>query len=93
MARQLLLGWEITPMSDDSGRQLALLGGDVDISTAPGDATWLQTVRGEPGFCASAAPYQGVEWFQFDVTKKPFDDVRVRKAVAYAISRDAHISH
>lgn len=34
----------------------------------------------------------GVEYLGFNTQKKPFDDVRVRQAIAYAIERDAILS-
>ncbi len=38
-------------------------------------------------------PYNGIYFFRFNTTRKPFDDVRVRKALAYAINREALIEN
>jgi|RhiMetdeSRZDD1v2_1073273.scaffolds.fasta_scaffold101624_2 oligopeptide transport system substrate-binding protein len=70
-----------------------------DINTAykqflAGDSDWIPTVP--PAQIDSArqrpewyvAPYLGTYYFRFNVTRSPFSDVRVRKALSMAVDRE-----
>jgi oligopeptide transport system substrate-binding protein len=71
-----------------------------DVNTAykqflAGDSDWipsvppaqLESAKQRPEFYAS--PYLGTYYFRFNVTRAPFTDVRVRKALSMAVDREA----
>lgn len=48
----------------------------------------IKTYLEESPDMISIMPYNGVYFYRFNTTEPPFDDVRVRKALAYAINRE-----
>jgi len=54
--------------------------------------TELERVQSSAAMSLVRTEGLGVEWIGFNVKKKPFDDVRVRQAIAYAVEKDAIIS-
>ena len=81
-----LPGIDMSFYSDGSARTNALLGGDVDIIDY---VPWpdYDRVSGTSGMTldAQSGPLQ---FIQFNVTKGPFADAKVRQAVAYALNRE-----
>lgn len=53
--------------------------------------TELERVQGSSDMTLSRTEGLGVEYIGFNVKKKPFDDVRVRQAIAHAIEKDSII--
>ncbi|MBN8999056.1 MAG: peptide ABC transporter substrate-binding protein [Rhizobiales bacterium] len=49
----------------------------------------LAALKAEFGPALEIAPYIGTYFYVFDMVKKPFDDIRIRRALALAVDRDA----
>lgn len=77
---------EIQPISDDTVRETSLRGGEVDwvLSIAPQS---YQSLVDDPNIVVDTAPQLSYDYIGLNLTRKPFDDVRVRQAIAYAIDR------
>lgn len=71
-----------------SSRVAALLAGDVDIITgiAPSE---FGRIGGNSATAAGATPSIRTAMIKLNTLKKPFDDVRVRQALNYAVDKDA----
>ncbi len=70
-----------------STRVAALLAGEVDIiQSVP--AELIDTLAQTPGIQVKSAAGTQPKWMEMNVNKPPFDDVRVRQAMNYAIDKD-----
>ena len=78
---------EITPIPDDTVRETALLGGEVDWVLAIAPQSYDALVESEE-IVVATAPQLSYDYMGFNLTREPFDDVRVRQAIAYAINRE-----
>ena len=76
-------------MSDPAVKLNQLLAGDIDLTQymEPANAAMVE----KRGLQVIAAPSNTVQILAFNEKEKPFDDVRVRKAVNYAIDKQAII--
>jgi peptide/nickel transport system substrate-binding protein len=69
-----------------STRVAALLAGEVDIIQAvPPDL--VDTLAQTPGIQVKSAPGTQPKWMEMNITEPPFDDVRVRQALNYAVDK------
>ena len=77
----------ITPITDDATRELALQGGEVDwiFTIAPQN---LEALQSDPNVIVETAPRLSYDYFGVNLNREPFNDVRVRQALAYAIDRE-----
>lgn len=83
-----LNGIVFQPMGDDYARVTALRAATVDmIDYVP--ATHVDVVTRNPQLQFASDKNFGFGYVGFDLAQKPFDDVRVRRAVAMSIDRDA----
>lgn len=78
---------EIIPIRDEPTRVNALLSGDVDMASL---VPWERTaeIEADPQL-AMTKTFDSFMMLRLNPTRKPFDDVRVRQALNYAIDRKA----
>jgi peptide/nickel transport system substrate-binding protein len=77
----------VEPIPDDTVRETALLGGEIDwvLSIAPQN---FASLHENPDVVVATAPQLSYDYIGFNLTREPFDDVRVRQAIALAIDRE-----
>lgn len=77
----------ITPITDDTARDLALQGGEVDWAFTISPQNY-ETLMDDPDVVVDTAPRLAYDYFGLNLNREPFGDVRVRQAIAYAIDRE-----
>jgi len=77
---------EITPIPDDTVRETALLGDEVDwvIQVAPQS---VEALRQDPDIVVPTGPQASYDYIGVNLEREPFDDIRVRQAIAIALDR------
>ncbi|MFW6184079.1 MAG: ABC transporter substrate-binding protein [Chloroflexota bacterium] len=77
----------IEPIPDDTVRETALRGGEMDwvLAIAPQN---FDSLDEDPDIVVDTTPQLSYDYIGINLTREPFDDVRVRQAIAYAIDRD-----
>jgi len=78
---------EITPITDDAARELALEGGEVDwiFTISPQN---LESLQADENIIVETSPRLSYDYMGLNLNREPFNDVRVRQAIAYAIDRE-----
>jgi peptide/nickel transport system substrate-binding protein len=76
---------------EDNARLAALLSGELDILTVI-EPSIMQALATRPQFAVVRGPDDLVDRVGFNARKKPFDDVRVRRAVIHAVNRNQMIA-
>ncbi|BBK34231.1 peptide/nickel transport system substrate-binding protein [Stella humosa] len=78
-------------IGDPSAQVASLLAGDVDLWPNIGAAESLGRLRADGRFTVQAGQTEGETVLAINNRKKPFDDVRVRRAISHVIDRKAII--
>ncbi|PCJ58890.1 MAG: peptide ABC transporter substrate-binding protein [Candidatus Hydrogenedentota bacterium] len=80
------------PTQNPSVEERSFRAGDLDLTyTVP--LTKIQTYQRNDPQRIRIDPYLGTEFFRFNITRPPFDDIRVRKAFGLALERDTLVKH
>jgi len=74
-------------MPNESSRELALLSGNIDTMRIKSDPKVFERLRSKKFIIDTQGP-EILWWFICNTQVKPFDDIRVRQAIAYAINRN-----
>lgn len=75
----------------DSSRDLAFQAGEIDMLYGRQDQTWLDRISELPDTTVVAMRPGEMSQLMLNMTMPPLDDVRVRRAVAHAINREAMV--
>ena len=73
-------------LPEENTRVLALKSGEVQISDVP--ATSLSVIQSDPNINLVKTQSQGVTYLGFNVSRAPWNDPKVRQAIAHLIQRD-----
>lgn len=76
---------------EKAARLIALQAGDADIISGPA-ATDIHYIEEDENMVFNSYTGAQVRYFAFNTAFKPFDDVRVRQAIAYGINRADYVS-
>jgi peptide/nickel transport system substrate-binding protein len=78
-------------LPDANSQILSLEKGEIDALPILDDVRAVQRLEKNPDLIVTDKGFEGIgplNWLAFNTQKAPLDDVRVRKAIAYAIDRD-----
>ncbi|MCB9139456.1 MAG: polyamine ABC transporter substrate-binding protein [Caldilineaceae bacterium] len=87
-----LAGVEGRYMPDISSRELGLRAGELDVIHGLDEAQWVDAISGEEGLAVDVFGVGEVATIYFNIDAEPFDKPEVRKAIAYALNRDAFLA-
>lgn len=83
---------EVLPMPDASSREFALRRGEVDIIEGVREQPWIDKMKKLPNIIVEVFGPGEINHINFNLTKKPFDNILVRKALVYATNQDELIA-
>lgn len=85
-------GVEYRYMADLSSRELGLRSGQLDVIYGQQDGKWVDQLSRAPNVKVDVVGVGEVSTVYFNVTKAPFDNPKVRQAVASALNRDEFLA-
>lgn len=72
-------------LNDAAARDLAFVAGEIDAATGLADPRWLARTKAIEGAAVDIFDPSELTVMHINTTKAPFDDIRVRQALAYAM--------
>jgi peptide/nickel transport system substrate-binding protein len=79
---------EVWFMPDAGSRETAFRKGEMDIIEGEREQAWVNKMRSIPGAAVEIFGPGETLVLHFNMTKKPLDDIRVRRAICHAIDRN-----
>lgn len=89
--RPLLDGVQIRFIPDIRDREAAFTAGELDVIMGSGEKGWPEKMTQEPGTIIDTHGVGEVVSIYLNAKMKPMDDIRVRRAIAYALNRTAFL--
>jgi peptide/nickel transport system substrate-binding protein len=77
----------------DSSRDLAFESGELDLLYGRQDQLWVDRMKKKPGVVVDAVAPGELGMISLNTKQKPLDDVRVRRAIAYAVDPEGLAAH
>src|SRR5215218_689601 len=75
----------------DAARDLAFQSGEIDVIYGRQDQKWIERTKAMPNVVVDVIRPAELQLLHFNITQKPLDDVRVRRAIATAVDRKQFI--
>jgi peptide/nickel transport system substrate-binding protein len=88
--RPYLDGVVLSIVADDNVRMLKVQAGEIDIGTEV-PFNQIDKLKRASGIDILMAPYDRIDWFQWNEKLPIFQDVKIRQAFNYAVDREAII--
>ncbi|BBO69137.1 diguanylate phosphodiesterase [Desulfosarcina alkanivorans] len=84
-------GVQIRFIPDIGARETGLTSGELDVIIGSGEKGWPEKMAGQPGIAVDTHGVGEVATIYLNTRMKPLDDIRVRRAIALALNREAFL--
>ncbi len=82
---------EVYNMKEQTTVDIAVDKGDIHIAPGIGDSVWAQSRKKNPDVIVDNSNHNIFWFFQMNTSMKPYDDIRVRQAIAHAINANEFV--